>query len=497
MKKKIENISKVLVFVVVFVLLFLAVTQVFVDKSMVKTDDWPTTSTMAGFYDMEENTVDVIFLGSSHAFAAFNPQELYNEYGLTSYNLGSGQQNMLVSYYWLEEALKYQSPQAVVLDCMVAFPYETEEVLNSSEENIRKAIDPMKFSSTKWNAIQDICSYDSEQTITSYLFPLLRYHERWKELDEDDFSYSELVQSNELKGYSALKVNTNPERFAPVYTDETIGEVPFDPIQEKYLEKIVSLCKENGIQLVLTRTPYYTATTKEYNRLVSFAQENGLIVVDYNLRQTQLLIDYDNVSDQYDLEHANLQGATKITDYMGEILTTELGVTGDGVDEQYEVTKEYYLEKQTDAILRNSYDPAEFISLLQNERYDVFITTMGDYSTVLTDEIITALQGIGVDIDFSTSPKAFYVAMLEGTIDQCGTLNGLDETEITGVMRDGYSNYSLVASERVSHIYIDDTEYSRITEGINIVVYNPEERKVLDQAVILLNEDGEIELSHQ
>ncbi|MBQ4304600.1 MAG: hypothetical protein II774_08940, partial [Lachnospiraceae bacterium] len=65
------------------------------------------------FYSMEENTVDVIFLGSSHCYSAFCPQYLYNEYGIRSYNLGSSQQCMTVAYYWLKEALQTQSPRVV------------------------------------------------------------------------------------------------------------------------------------------------------------------------------------------------------------------------------------------------------------------------------------------------------------------------------------------------------------------------------------------------
>ena len=33
------------------------------------TGDWPTTSTYLDFYNLEQDTVDVLFLGSSHAAA--------------------------------------------------------------------------------------------------------------------------------------------------------------------------------------------------------------------------------------------------------------------------------------------------------------------------------------------------------------------------------------------------------------------------------------------
>ena len=109
------------------------------------TNPWPTTATFVGFYEMERDTVDVLFLGSSHAAAAFSPQELYDGYGITSYNLGSEQQNLLITYYWLKEALRYQSPKVVVLDCLMLFSYMPSEVLNTTEGFARKAIDPMRW----------------------------------------------------------------------------------------------------------------------------------------------------------------------------------------------------------------------------------------------------------------------------------------------------------------------------------------------------------------
>ena len=94
---------------------------------------WPTTSTYLGFYKMERNTVDVLFFGSSHAVSSFSPQILYDRYGITSYNLGCEQQNLITYYYLLKEALRFQKPKAIVLDCYILFPYNKTEVLNTSE----------------------------------------------------------------------------------------------------------------------------------------------------------------------------------------------------------------------------------------------------------------------------------------------------------------------------------------------------------------------------
>ena len=120
---------------------------------------WPLDVTYQSFYEMEKDSVDVIFLGSSHAISAFSPQMLYDGCGIRSFNLGSEEQSLLVSYYWLKEALRFQKPQAVVLDTVVCFPF-METPYNCNEASIRKAIDPMKWSPVKFAAVRDIGRLD-------------------------------------------------------------------------------------------------------------------------------------------------------------------------------------------------------------------------------------------------------------------------------------------------------------------------------------------------
>ena len=106
----------------VVVLLFVTfVNRMFVMKKYYDTT-WPSTSSFADFYQLDKNTVDVLFLGSSHGVSSFSPPKLYDDYSIRSYNLSSELQSLLVSYYWLKEALRYQTPKVVVLDTYIAYP---------------------------------------------------------------------------------------------------------------------------------------------------------------------------------------------------------------------------------------------------------------------------------------------------------------------------------------------------------------------------------------
>ena len=160
--------------------------EYFVDQT------WAVTATYQGFYEMDKNTVDVLFFGSSAGVRGFIPQELYNNYGMTSYNLSCEQQNMVSSYYWLCEALRYQDPSVVVLESKFIFEKDKGKLQDAW---FRKAFNHMRFSSVKREAISVSCELVNlqaeedhridKQSVISWYLPIIRYHTRWEETGRD------------------------------------------------------------------------------------------------------------------------------------------------------------------------------------------------------------------------------------------------------------------------------------------------------------------------
>jgi len=69
------------------------------------------------FFEQEAD-FDVLFLGSSKVINAVLPMELWNDYGIVSYNMGGHSNTIPVSYWVLRNALEYTTPKCVVMDCM-------------------------------------------------------------------------------------------------------------------------------------------------------------------------------------------------------------------------------------------------------------------------------------------------------------------------------------------------------------------------------------------
>ncbi|MGL4108202.1 hypothetical protein [Clostridium sp. LP20] len=180
-----------------------------------------------GLYN-KENKYDILLFGSSHMNSSISPNILWEKYGMTSFNYGTGGQPIDVTYHLMKEALKNHSEsKVVVLD--VYYLGLTDEY--GTEGYIRYVLDNMKLSSNKIEAIKNSTPKDER---LSYLFPILKYHSRWSELEEGDFNFN-LESGRESKGFGAGRNIYGKENKSNL-EDREIGDIP--PKSEEYLNKL-------------------------------------------------------------------------------------------------------------------------------------------------------------------------------------------------------------------------------------------------------------------
>ena len=68
---------------------------------------------VAEYYESAKNH-DVVFVGDCEIYENISPVTLWQEYGISSYMLGSPQQLIWHSYYMMEDTLRYEKPKAFV-----------------------------------------------------------------------------------------------------------------------------------------------------------------------------------------------------------------------------------------------------------------------------------------------------------------------------------------------------------------------------------------------
>ena len=272
---------------------------------------------LTGEYYDETTDHDVLFVGDCEVFEHFSPVTLFNEYGITSYIRGGAQQLVWQSYYLLEDALKTETPKVVVYN-VLALKYGEPQ----SEAYNRLNLDGMRWGLSKLGAVQ--ASMTEGEDLMSYLFPLLRYHDRITALTREDLTY--WFSKGDPVSFKGYVMHTGVDPATEIPQEEYDPKLPESSMD--WLEKTAELCEAHGVALVLIKSPsIYPEWHAEWDEQVrAFAKSHGLRYD--NMIAENDLIGIDMNTDTYDQgQHLNVFGAEKLSRWYGAILQKEYKLT--------------------------------------------------------------------------------------------------------------------------------------------------------------------------
>jgi hypothetical protein len=281
----------------------------------------PYEGALTGEYYLSEKNHSLLIIGDCEVHENISPITLWDEFGITSYIRGGAQQLVWHSYYLLEDALRYETPEAVLFSVQAMRHGEPQR-----EEYNRLNIGGMRLSTTKLRAIS--ASRMPGESYLSYLFPLLRYHDRWRELSSDDFRYyfgtSKRVSHN---GYM-MRCDVMPAGVFP--RAPRLPDYRFSDKAYYYLDRIRELCEENGIHLVLLKAPVlFPHWYDEWDeQITAYAEKHGLLYINALSVSDDIGIDFG--TDTYNAGlHLNVNGAEKLAAYLGAVLRESFDLPDD------------------------------------------------------------------------------------------------------------------------------------------------------------------------
>lgn len=258
-----------------------------------------------------ENSIDVLFLGSSYAYCDWNPGSMYAASGLTGYVMGGSEQTPALTYWYLKEALKTQHPSVVVMEGTSLF---FDRYQNYTQINVGY----MPWGVNRVGAIFDAAEPELRLGL---FFDLYFYHDRWKELTPGQILRAlSPARADDLKGHTAVDT---------VFTNLDGGPWKRDMAQseEVYAQnladfgRIAALCREEGVDLILTINPTYSQYTDAvYDRLRAdvAAIDSAVTFVNWSNSFDQLGLDV--TKHLYDGGHLNRYGAEIFSAKTGEYL---------------------------------------------------------------------------------------------------------------------------------------------------------------------------------
>ena len=476
-----KKLIRAVIFLALFTGIFLFFDQIFRWKDYYYAT-YPNTATVAGFYTMEKDTVDVLFFGSSQGTTAFDPQHLYNKYGIRSYNLSTEQQSLAVSYWLLREALRFQKPSAVILDVWMCFG--NQNPLNSAEGCVRKVIDEMKWSNVKKAAISDICAVYPELLKESFYLKNIRYHGRWKSLGEGDFSFGQLSEKSKTFGFAPQAIAWKNGDFKPFVVSGEAKAAEMQKNMAMYLKRIADLCAENNISLLLTKTPNRGWNEARHCAMLNFSRENNVAFYDFNEEDLYYSSGYDFAKNGDG--HLDNSGAKKVTEAFGEILTFDYLISP-AENAQWENRKSWGAHVDRALELSHITDFSVYLDKLgdlvnDDNGFTVFLACKDECTAALNDSLFQKLHDFGLQNDLKGKYRASFFAVKGSVLPK----EALSKTkiELSGLLRHDRSSFSIMSAGfscgNDCSIKIDGREYAKKKRGLNIVVYDALYHRVVD-----------------
>lgn len=297
---------------------------------------------MQGLIEGETNK-DIFFVGTSHIMDGVIPAELWHQYGYTSYVLCSEYNDMDRNVPMLRLALQYAKPALVVLDIDNYWEKSpAENTLNGYHEYA----DAFPLTQEKLGTTLEL--YSDQETRSELLFPILRYHERWKDLSRGDFRKK--GSDDYLKGYEFSTEVQKVELNEAVPKEQ--GILAEDAYGVAVIEAFIDECHERGIEVLLVTIPFAADTNEQVylQGMHSLAEKKGIVYL--NLLTVDGLV--DGTTDFRDEGHLNVFGAQKVTEYLGRYIEENYAVPVRNEDavyvQEWNADYEEYLEETTESI---------------------------------------------------------------------------------------------------------------------------------------------------
>lgn len=420
------------------------------------------------FYETEE--FDVLFLGSSHVLNGIFPMELWNEYGIVSYNMGGHANRMALNYWVLKNALDHTTPKLVVLD---AYMLGLEEKVASLEQ-VHMSADHFPYSQTKVDMIHDLV--EEEDRRSDFLWKFSTYHNRWNELEKEDFVKE---MTPEKGAESRIDVAVPTEVF---YFDADF-KIPEDGVGVEYARKIIEECQKREIDILITYLPFpeNTGWQGESNRMKDIAAEYGVNFLDYYTLLEQVNIN----TDFYDKDsHMNPSGARKVTSYIGNYIMQNYAVEDQRENESYSSWHddyEAYVEFKKGNICKEE-ELKNYLMLLSDKDFSFGIyfkpwNIIGSYPV-----LVELLNNMG--INYSEIPNEDYFLLVDNFSGERKVMK-LFET-----METKFADFSMFYNDDGQLEFTNSEAESMIitNSDIAIVVFDNTDLSFVDQANFILKD---------
>lgn len=299
-KKETKDLLKIISFILVFALLIEGLSLTVFSK--VKATSYKNKYSEGYSYKNEpDNSLQIVGIGNSDLYSAFVPSYLFEKYGYTSTVSSSPKQTVNKSYEILTDVLKKQNPEIVIIETDMLYDKALGE--NKAQRKINLDI------------IFEYLSPDTFQEVLEEHLTIFTFHDKWKQIGAK--KKKSLIQNSHGYKYSNNRYHLDKSE----YMIETSKVEEISKVSLNYLDKMIRLCEQKNIKVILTEMPSISSWNYErHNAVDAVAKEYGVPFVDLNLHIDEFGFEFDR--DFRDRgNHLNYHGAKKATAFLGDYIS--------------------------------------------------------------------------------------------------------------------------------------------------------------------------------
>ncbi|MEG0361624.1 MAG: hypothetical protein RR602_08315 [Longicatena sp.] len=339
---KIKKKFRVEILVIVCTLLISYVGSAFVLNRTLAPED----VRIRNFFMEDKNSLDVVVIGSSAVYTSYSAPLAWHEFGVTSYALASAGAPMGIAKSMIIESENRQKPKAIVVD-LNGIMYN--DFFENKEGSLRLWIDNMPYSKNKMDTIREVVPKKDQDT---YKFPILKYHDNWKEIEQALPMALQEIETRIRKDNLAISGYAGVSSFAK--RENIIENIDFSQTTKlhkdsgKHLQELLAYLQKKDTKNVVFMIPprYYDEKMLDDRKILNTAsqmvQKAGFQV--YDLDQELHTMKLDPHYDYYNQDHVNIHGQRKVTKYLMERLQKDFQIQGNHSDH---VKKKWDKEYQT------------------------------------------------------------------------------------------------------------------------------------------------------
>ncbi len=213
--------------------------------------------------------VDVLFLGSSHAYRGFDGRNLQ---GINTFNLGSSSQTPLQTNVLLHRYWNQLKPAKVLYE---VFPF------SFTQDGVESSLDILANDRNDWRSVKMSLTQNNIEVYNSLFFSTAN---QWLGRDADFAEARKKREDTYIDGGFV-------EREAAYYDNKKLPQVTWKPRENQmcYFEKNLKFMKENGAEVILVFAPitherystfrnldYFDSVMRGYGTYIDFNKEVSL-----------------------------------------------------------------------------------------------------------------------------------------------------------------------------------------------------------------------------